>query len=198
MSNNYETREDFIIDVLKNRGYSVGAEIGTFYGEFANHILNNWEGTLYMVDVWRKLSFSEYPDVLNDLSLNGYQKTIEAITGLEDRGLMLRMSSKQAAKIFSDWSLDFVYIDANHRYEYVKEDLEMWYPKIKIGGMLSGHDYLLNIDWNQPQSTDVGKNKRIDSGLFGVNPAVNEFAKIYGYKVYHTKEWNSSWYFFKE
>ncbi len=49
--------------------------------------------------------------------------------------------SKEAVKEFKDESLDFVYIDANHNYEFVKEDIELWYPKVKIGGIIGGHDY---------------------------------------------------------
>ena len=37
--------------------------------------------------------------------------------------------------------LDFVYIDANHNYECVKEDIEHWYPKVKVGGIIAGHDF---------------------------------------------------------
>ncbi|MBT5491708.1 class I SAM-dependent methyltransferase, partial [bacterium] len=41
-------------------------------------------------------------------------------------------------------TLDFIYIDANHTYESAKEDIQLWYPKIKVGGMISGHDYIPN------------------------------------------------------
>ena len=49
-----------------------------------------------------------------------------------------------AAQEFKDGSLDFVFIDANHDYEYVKEDILAWLPKIKKGGIIAGHDYHLN------------------------------------------------------
>jgi hypothetical protein len=38
-------------------------------------------------------------------------------------------------------SFDFIYIDANHSYEEVREDLRLWFPKVKLGGIIGGHDY---------------------------------------------------------
>jgi len=61
---------------------------------------------------------------------------------------ILQMTSAKAAEIFCDGSLDAVYIDANHNYENVKQDISMWLPKLKDGGMMTGHDY---------QWTDVKK-----------------------------------------
>ena len=47
---------------------------------------------------------------------------------------------ENAAKLFQDNSLDFVYIDSAHDYEHTKEDLETWYPKVKKGGLFCGDD----------------------------------------------------------
>ena len=52
-----------------------------------------------------------------------------------------KSSSVEAATKFSDNSLDFVYIDAAHDYENVKKDITAWLPKVKIGGVIAGHDY---------------------------------------------------------
>ena len=54
---------------------------------------------------------------------------------------LLRMTSKDAVNQFADASVDFIFIDGNHTYEYVKQDIELWWPKVKCGGMMSGHDY---------------------------------------------------------
>ena len=53
----------------------------------------------------------------------------------------VRRESLEAAKLFRDKSLDFVFIDASHEYEDVKKDIGAWKPKIKAGGVLAGHDY---------------------------------------------------------
>lgn len=205
------TRDEFIINELNNRNYKVGVEVGSFKGTYANHILNNWNGLLYMVDIWRELDWDEYTDTSNKSIDDGvWYSAMKSVVGFEDRALMLRMKSNQASQLFADNSLDFVYIDANHKYEYVKNDIELWYPKIRKGGMLSGHDYIHQLNWNEPPFAENGKDKHIYlwnnsdkddiqyAGLFGVYPAVNEFANKNNYVVLHTDEWLSSWYFFKK
>ena len=59
----------------------------------------------------------------------------------------MKMSSLDAVNFFEDKSLDFVFIDASHEYEDVKNDIVSWLPKIKHGGILAGHDY-----WSDPDS----------------------------------------------
>jgi predicted O-methyltransferase YrrM len=58
-----------------------------------------------------------------------------------DKLNIVRALSKEASLLYKDNSLDFAFIDANHSYESVKEDIELWLPKIKSGGILAGHDY---------------------------------------------------------
>ncbi len=53
----------------------------------------------------------------------------------------IKGTSVSAAPTFANGSLDFVYIDADHSYESVKEDIATWLPKIKAGGFIGGHDY---------------------------------------------------------
>jgi predicted O-methyltransferase YrrM len=65
--------------------------------------------------------------------------------GLEREVRLLVMSSQQAAQLFADGSLDFVFIDAAHGFDDVRADLACWWPKIRPGGLLAGHDY--NADW---------------------------------------------------
>ena len=54
---------------------------------------------------------------------------------------VLQMTSEEASKRFKDASIDIVYIDGDHRYEAVKKDIELWMPKLKDDGILSGHDF---------------------------------------------------------
>ena len=54
------------------------------------------------------------------------------------------MFSADAAKMVPDGSLDFVYIDGNHGYDAVLDDLMAWTPKVKEGGFIAGHDYRIN------------------------------------------------------
>lgn len=70
-----------------------------------------------------------------------YDIFIENIKPVSSVVTPVRMTSVDAAKTYEDASLDVVFIDACHTYECVKEDIEAWLPKVKVGGYLSGHDY---------------------------------------------------------
>lgn len=178
-----------------------GVEVGTFRGEFSKELITSWPGTLYMVDVWRPLDLNAYNDSSNhgNFDYDIYTDAIRNIKGYEERAIMIRASSEKASEIFPDESLDFVYIDANHAYDYVKQDIALWYPKVKKGGWLCGHDYI-DIRWYEdPNFTDNGKDKHIWSGdyyhgVFGVNPAVDEFCKEHNLTGFLTKEWFGSWF----
>jgi hypothetical protein len=183
-----------------------GVEVGTFKGAFAREILLNWSGHLYMVDVWRGLDDSEYQDGSNHIiHTDAYELTINNIGGFEHRATMIRTTSIQGADLFQDNSLDFVYIDANHAYDYVVQDINTWYPKVKKNGYLLGHDYL-DLDWNNNEFKllDNGKDIYLDKplegqefnaqGIFGVNPAVHEFCEKYNHTdLKLTNEFFSSW-----
>lgn len=187
----------------------VGVEVGTFKGEFSKEIVRRFTGTLFMVDVWNELG-DEYIDASNHKNFEGgvYGECMNNIKGYEDRAIMIRANSKIASNFFEDNSLDFVYIDANHAYEFVKEDIELWYPKVKSGGYVMGHDYLL-MNWDTPPFAENGLDKHIwtnkgsgdefniYAGIFGVNPAVDEFCEKNNYNPKFTEEWFSTWYFKK-
>jgi len=180
-----------------------GVELGTFNGEFSKVILESWGGYLYMVDVWRPLSDEEYDDMSNHKNhINAYSNAMGNIRGYEDRAFMMRMKGEFAVDLFQDESLDFVYIDANHTYEGVMDDIKLWFPKVKKGGLLLGHDYLpnglyVNGEKNIPLYLSYGDVKNKYAGMFGVNPAVNEFVERYNYKLNVTEEDLGTWWIIK-
>lgn len=53
----------------------------------------------------------------------------------------IRMRSCDASKLYEDDSIDFIFVDGDHSYEGVLSDLENWFPKLKLGGTIVGHDY---------------------------------------------------------
>jgi len=77
---------------------------------------------------------------------NKVHKFKERTMHLKDKIFIHSFYSKEYSKKIKDKSLDVVYIDGNHSYESVSEDLELWYEKIKCGGFLCGHDYNENHD----------------------------------------------------
>jgi hypothetical protein len=53
----------------------------------------------------------------------------------------MKMTSRAAVENWPNGEVDVVYIDANHDYEYVLNDIDSWSKKIKKGGIIAGHDY---------------------------------------------------------
>lgn len=173
-----------------------GVQLGAFDTELSKEISGAWNGTLYMVDMW-KTSESEHAED------PAYSAAIESISGLEDRAIMLRASSEAASKMFSDGSLDFVYIDSGKTYDCVAKELELWHSKVKAGGYICGGDYI-RIDWNSdPNFAENKKDKFIWNegaymGVFGVNPAVDEFCESSGWQLKATDELVGAWHIEKK
>tara|TARA_B100000768_G_scaffold4770_1_gene5908 strand:- start:1896 stop:2570 length:675 start_codon:yes stop_codon:yes gene_type:complete len=205
------SREEVLVKMLNERDAKKGVEVGVFKGEFSKILLSGWNGKLYMVDPWRPLG-GDYIDKTNHAHHDSiYQDAINSIKGYENRAIMIRALSEEAIDLFEDNSLDFVYIDANHGYSYVKQDLELWWPKLKSGGIMSGHDFIM-VDWDNISKQSHGKNTHIYSegtkwqikgyydpnnemphgGIFGVNPAVHEFSQKHGIDYDLTREWAST------
>ena len=53
----------------------------------------------------------------------------------------IKMKSEEVVDLFKDDFIDMIYIDGDHRYDYVINDIKLWLPKIKKGGIIAGHDY---------------------------------------------------------
>lgn len=70
-----------------------------------------------------------------------YTEFLRNTAPVSDRIRTLRMDSTNAAQLYEDGSLDFVFVDAAHDYESVKRDVAAWLPKVKPGGCIAGHDY---------------------------------------------------------
>lgn len=203
---NFTSREQIGNFLNHHNLNDIGVELGSFKGQFANTILNNWGGKLLMVDVWRELPHQEYDDASNHKEhIDAYSQAMENIKGFEDRAYMLRMKGEHACNLIDDRSLDFIYIDANHTYEAVKGDLKLWYSKVKVGGIVMGHDYLPDYFYEGKEEKDQAlytfpdgqPEKSKYTGMFGVNPAVNEFCVENGYKINKTDEFLATWWFIK-
>ena len=79
----------------------------------------------------------------------------------------IKKSSVEAAKSFEDDSLDAVFIDAEHTYDAVKADIEAWYPKLKNGGYISGHDYYMGWPGVCQAVDSFFKDRLLKEGMFG-------------------------------
>jgi hypothetical protein len=150
-----------LVHLFKELGFKVGAEIGVFKGEYAEAICKaNPTVTLYLVDVWMNYA---------DFHINGMEGAKEqALKRLEPYDThVLHMDSIEAAKQIQDESLDFVYIDGNHDWLHVAQDLYYWHRKVRTGGIIAGHDY---------------KKLRLPSQNMHATSAVNGFTDAYQIK----------------
>ncbi len=148
-------RWEVVSDLLQNRRHETGAEIGVKEGRTSGYLLNHLPDlrTLYCVDPWRyypeyesdrnpKAKSSPYGEWPSQAALDqAYNRFCRRIEAFADHVVVLRMMSREAAPEVPDDSLDFVFIDANHAYEFVREDILLWTPKVKPGGIVIGHDY---------------------------------------------------------
>lgn len=119
-----------------------GVEVGVWQGHNSSHLLRSIPNLrLWMVDEYAERSDGEMAHLDQcDFDL-ARQQAIDATSFANDSRVLLAMDSKEGAAKFCDKELDFVFIDASHDYDSVKSDVESWHSKVRIGGIVSGHDY---------------------------------------------------------
>jgi len=117
-------------------------EVGSYAGEFAARILEQGPSDLWLVDPWEVQDLETWPDDhARKANLDGmFYEVLKRFSG-DDRVHVLRTRSLDACSAFRDGSLDFVYVDAVHTLEGVLTDCTAWWPKLRRGGWLCGHDY---------------------------------------------------------
>lgn len=134
-----DTDRKDLADLFAAYDYTRGAEVGVESGRYSFELLTRIPGLhLYCVDAW--MPYKGYREHVTNTKLEGlYADARDRLRG--KNVTFVRNWSVDAAREFADGSLDFVYIDANHDYKHVIEDLEAWVPKVRRGGMVAGHDY---------------------------------------------------------
>ncbi|TRZ80397.1 class I SAM-dependent methyltransferase [bacterium] len=186
-------RDVFFPELINSLDLKMGVEIGVDEAGFSSHILTKTKiEKYYCVDNWmdgfgsngnmRKSKFDTRGDVR-------YNNAVALLSQFGDRAIPLRMSSMEAVKNFNDNSLDFVYIDGDHSLGMLL-DLYAWIPKMRIGGIFSGHDY------------KIGKNSGIrdfqgEQLDYEVKTCVDYYCKRYGYKLNTVGGLTLSWWFVK-
>jgi hypothetical protein len=136
----------------------VCAEIGVFKGDFSEKILHiNRPHRLYLIDPF--VSWQSRGPGLKDMDANtGYAEVCarfaDAIAG--GTAELVREPSEIAVSRINDASLDWIYIDGDHHFDFVRRDLELYYPKIKPGG------YIVCDDYHYPGNWDDGVTRAVD------------------------------------
>jgi len=128
-----------------SRFVEVGCWKGKSSAYMAVEIINSHKDIeFFCVDTWQG---SVEHEGMKELPLL-YDIFLENMLPVQEHYFPLKMTSLEAAKKFKDKSLDFVFIDASHEYEDVKNDILAWYPKVKEGGVIAGHDFYIDeYDW---------------------------------------------------
>ena len=107
-------------------------------------VVDSWDETAYAK--WWTLLDNDPPSPwpkpeLYDMPLMvAFEYCMERV-GVSGSLCPLAMPSVSAAGIFSDEGVHFVFIDASHHYRGISVDIAVWWPKIRQGGILAGHDY---------------------------------------------------------
>lgn len=132
-------------------GFTRGVEVGTCEGYYAETLLSeNPDLILTCVDPWKV--YPGYADYARQSTLDKAKAAAEQrLSKFYGRCYFELKFSEDAAREVPDGSLDFVYIDANHELMPVLRDIYAWVPKVKKGGIISGHDYVSRRDWPHVQ-----------------------------------------------
>lgn len=169
--------------LLNNLGLTGQAvEVGVNHAANAAQFLSVWKGRcLHLVDPWRQLA--GYRDVLNEGDRErDLHAALRNLRPHDGRYALWRMLSGEAARHFADQSLDYVYIDADHSQAGCAADIAVWWPKVRLGGILAGHDY---------HEFEAGEGVvKVPRGelLCGVAGAVDGFVQRHGLQLHVTHE----------
>jgi hypothetical protein len=175
--------------ILEKETKQSGAELGVQVGLFAESVLKIWPSCtkFYLVDLWSKqVNYEDYANVVQEQQESNFKQAMRRLAPWSSKTMFLRMSTNEATQHVANNSLDFVYVDARHDYCAAREDLENWWPKLKIGGIMAGDDFLTAAD-SKLSGQHWGKcaDGTIHPGA--VRGAVEEFAEANRLQIVLTK-----------
>ncbi len=125
-------------DLFNALGYKRGAEIGVERGVYSEIIADKMPGVeLCSIDSWR--AYDGYREHVTQEKL--HEIYVDAVRRLKGKSKILVNFSMDAVNDFYDETLDFVYIDSNHGFLHVAQDIHFWSQKVKRGGIVAGHDF---------------------------------------------------------
>jgi len=135
-----------IIKRLAGKHNVRGAEIGVERGKTARRLLQQPNIIEYLcVDLWAYDKFyaetAKHKDTSSVYHNRNFRQFLEIASCHADKVRIITAQSYRAAKIIPNDYFDFVFIDADHSYERVRDDIRIWRQKVKHGGFLCGHDW---------------------------------------------------------
>ena len=143
----YIYHKEVLTELIKENNIQIMAEIGVWKTHMPRRLLRDEDCSkiikeYWAIDQWSVLS-SAHGHMSNRTSEDWDDLYFNACkyTPWFKQFRVLRLASLKASKIFLDEYFDLVYIDASHFYKDVLDDIKVWLPKVKKGGIISGHDY---------------------------------------------------------
>lgn len=138
-------REHWLSHLANKHQWSRGAELGVWKGRTFLHLLKRCPKlTMIGVDLWAPQPTNNGPENYVDWNHAEFEKNVRKQSEqYGGRAIIYKMSTLEAAEHVADESLDFVFIDADHSSEAVRNDITVWSSKVKPSGMILGHD----INW---------------------------------------------------
>ena len=126
--------------LIRAHKYRLGVEIGVKSGRNIKEITNACPHVIvHAVDPWEITP--NYSHWTED-NMRSSETNFDNVMARRPNCIIKhKMLSNKAVSLFKDEALDFVFIDGDHSYKGVKDDIKIWLPKIRKGGLISGHDY---------------------------------------------------------
>lgn len=156
------------------QGRQFAVEVGTFTGASAEALLLGGVEHLLCVDTFRGVPTCEVTGAWSgrpELPLSILQRRLEPWAG---RWTVIQGESASVAPLLVDEFADLIFLDAGHSYADVLADIEAWFPKVRPGGILAGHDFdkpILDLDWSRVTENDINRDN-LGGYHFGVVKAV--------------------------
>jgi len=140
----FKWRYQVLLDLITRNKYKSYVEIGLGHGTTMKYLINNIKDkdfVFYGVDPFVRYEGLHRKGLAHSESAFDNNKKEILSTLLDDRFIFCDGFSHDEADKFETESIDLVFIDGNHTFKYVKQDIEDWYPIVSVGGILAGHDY---------------------------------------------------------
>ena len=143
-------RAGWLEKLINENNYTKGIELGVQDGNTYKYLVSNCPKLrLWGVDIWAEKDVRQHGDTgllrmaqekNNYVALQAYIR----VNNFQNRAKLIRDFTHNCSDQFTDGYFDFIFVDASHTYDDVKKDIELWAPKVRKGGCISGHD--INMD----------------------------------------------------
>ncbi|KAL7537419.1 hypothetical protein ACHAXR_007809 [Thalassiosira sp. AJA248-18] len=134
-------------DIIQREGLKRGIEVGVQMAHYSAEILSRWHNCTeyHLVDLWGYLeNYIDRSNIDQAQQDNHYADAMERVQPWKEKVHVCKNYTSNCASKYEDEYFDFIYVDARHDFKGVWEDLVNYWPKLKKGGILAGHDYVTN------------------------------------------------------